>query len=101
MVNAMEGTLHEFKNNTTVYIEEEDHIDSPPALISDSSSCCSSDEEQVLPKKKRSATIPNFLFRNKKKEEVNIKRRNQSLHDHNWVPRKPVARAASILSITS
>lgn len=113
MVNAMEGTLHDFKNNTTVYIEEE-FEQLPPPLISDSSSSYSSSDEElataaaaapVLPKKKRSATIPNFLFRNKdsnKKEKdeatPHIKRRNHSLNDRHWVQRKPSIIASSLLS---
>lgn len=110
MVNSMEGTLHDFKNNQDgVHINdmpyEEDHhaphaenIDAPPALTSDTSSCSSSDEfyfemkpslTTPLPKKKRSATIPNFLFRSKKMLEEPQKKRNQSLHDHK-VQRKPI-----------
>ncbi|KAI7894642.1 uncharacterized protein EV154DRAFT_82902 [Mucor mucedo] len=101
MVNSMEGTLHDFKNNQDGILindipYEEDHA--PPALTSDTSSCSSSDEFYMeikpslttpLPKKKRSATIPNFLFRNKKLLEEPQRKRNQSLHDHK-VQRKPI-----------
>lgn len=118
MVNSMEGTLHDFKNNQdsallTDVIPHEDNNTSlasgntmmdqhaaPPALISDTSSCSSSDEFYIkmkpslttpLPKKKRSATIPNFLFRNnvKKLLEEPQKKRNQSLHEQK-VQRKPI-----------
>lgn len=114
----MEGTLHDFKNsqgsalpidtilyqdNTPPASDNNQQENTPPALISDTSSCCSSSDDSYievkpslttpLPKKKRSATIPNFLFRNNVKklpeEPTTQRKRNQSLHDHK-VQRKPI-----------
>ncbi|KAI8090660.1 hypothetical protein BDF21DRAFT_491045 [Thamnidium elegans] len=110
MVNAMEGTLHNFQNNTietqnNIYNLQDtnpSNILSPPGLISDTSSDDNSFTDEVrsvtlIPKKKRSATIPNFLFRSsntKKKivEEQTAIKRNQSLNESNntWVQRKPI-----------
>ncbi|KAI9261952.1 hypothetical protein EDC94DRAFT_609335 [Helicostylum pulchrum] len=109
MVNAMEGTLHDFQNNDNnstedVYLQDTNPSSSIPGLISDTSSCSSADENNsdqqvrtvVPPTKKRSATIPNFLFRGntKKKndQEQQAMKRNQSLNESNntWVQRKPI-----------
>lgn len=109
MVNAMEGTLHGFKNKTNCYEdilsehEREAHV---PALISDTSSDGDSftEEEEVMmrppaaativSKKKRSATIPNFLFRSSTKKKIQedaLIKRNQSLNEADtWVQRKPI-----------
>lgn len=120
MVNAMEGTLHEFQNNNNnsstdddddygqdaYLIQDTNPSTIAPGMISDTYS--SSDDNSlsdqvrsvatttvvVQAKKKRSATIPNFLFRSntKKNQQEEAMKRNQSLNESNntWVQRKPI-----------
>ncbi|CAO3636438.1 unnamed protein product [Mucor fragilis] len=103
MVNAMEGTLHEFR-----YHQEEAPLPhSPPALISDSS-YSSSDESTdeslspALPQpqhtpKKRSIRN-NFLFRsNSRRSQDDTHLPAKTVYSLHEVQRKP-ARTSSLLS---
>ncbi|KAK4516829.1 uncharacterized protein ATC70_000154 [Mucor velutinosus] len=106
MVNAMEGTLHEFR-----YHQDETPLShSPPALISDSS-YSSSDEStdeplspalpqpQQTPKKR--SIRNNFLFRNSSRKSQDdtpsSAKRVCSLNEAHGLQRKPT-RASSLLS---
>jgi hypothetical protein len=96
----MEGTLHNLNYES-----------SPPPLMSDTSSVSSADEisheeEPIVSKKKRSmrnGSLPNFLFKNKKKtaesnqQDYLPQKRVNSLNEQLWNQKKPI-RTASLLS---
>lgn len=104
MVHAIEGTLHNLN-----YLPSEES--SPPPLISDTSSVSSSEginheEKPIAPKKKRSvrnSSLPNFLFKNKKKtieanqQDFPQQKRTNSLNEQFGIHKDPSG-TASLLS---